>query len=97
VDLVALMVDGVHFADYLCVVALGMDIDGVKHPLWLVEGSTESATVVKDLLVGLRQRGLDVSGQVLAVLDGAKALSAAATTSSPFRTATDRPYWVQGR
>lgn len=32
-DLVALMIDGVHFADHLCVVALGIDIDGVKHPL----------------------------------------------------------------
>ncbi len=31
-DLVALMIDGVHFADHLCVVALGIDIDGVKHP-----------------------------------------------------------------
>ena len=32
-DLVALMIDGVHFADHLCVVALGIDIDGTKHPL----------------------------------------------------------------
>ncbi len=31
-DLVALMIDGVHFVDHLCVVALGIDIDGVKHP-----------------------------------------------------------------
>jgi len=38
-DLVALMVDGVHFAQSCCVVALGIDIDGVKHPLALVEGS----------------------------------------------------------
>jgi putative transposase len=35
-DLVALMIDGVHFADHLCVVALGIDIDGTKHPLALV-------------------------------------------------------------
>ena len=40
-DLVALMIDGVHFAASCCVVALGIDIDGVKHPLALVEGSTE--------------------------------------------------------
>ena len=32
-DLVALMIDGVHFADHLCVVALGIGIDGTKHPL----------------------------------------------------------------
>ena len=27
-DLVALMIDGVHFAEHLCVVALGISIDG---------------------------------------------------------------------
>jgi putative transposase len=76
-DLVALMIDGVHFADHLCVVALGIDIDGTKHPLALVEGSTENTTLVRGLLVGLRERGLDVTRPILAVLDGAKALSAA--------------------
>ena len=76
-DLVALMIDGVHFADHLCVVALGIDIDGVKHPLAVVEGSTENTTLVRGLLVGLRERGLDTTRPVLAVLDGAKALSAA--------------------
>ena len=56
-DLVAFMVDGVHFAESCCVVALGIDIDGVKHPLALVEGSTENTTLVTELCVGLRERG----------------------------------------
>jgi putative transposase len=73
-DLVALMVDGVHFAEHCCVVALGIDIDGVKHPLSLVDGSTENATLVTDLLVGLRERGLDVTRPILVVIDGSKAL-----------------------
>ncbi len=60
-DLVALMIDGVHFAESCCVVALGIDIEGNKHPLALVEGSTENATLVTDLLVDLRERGLDVT------------------------------------
>jgi len=76
-DLVAIMIDGVHFADHLCVVALGIDIDGTKHPLALVEGSTENTTLVRGLLVGLRERGLDATKPILAVLDGAKALTAA--------------------
>jgi putative transposase len=76
-DLVAIMIDGVHFADHLCVVALGIGIDGVKHPLALVEGSTENTTLVRGLLVGLRDRGLDVTRPILAVRDGAKALAAA--------------------
>ena len=73
-DLVAFMVDGVHFGEHTCVVALGIDIDGVKHPLALVEGSTENATLVTELIVGLRERGLDVTRPILAVLDGSKAL-----------------------
>ena len=73
-DLVAMMVDGVHFGEHTCVVALGIGIDGTKHPLSLVEGSTENATLVRDLLVGLRERGLDVTRPILVVLDGSKAL-----------------------
>jgi putative transposase len=73
-ELVALMVDGVWFAEHLCVVVLGIGIDGTKHPLALADGSTENASLVRDLLVGLRERGLDVTKPILAVLDGSKAL-----------------------
>jgi transposase-like protein len=73
-DLVAMMVDGVHFAEHCCVVALGIDLDGTKHPLALEEGSTENATLVTDVLVGLRERGLDVTKPILVVIDGSKAL-----------------------
>jgi putative transposase len=73
-DLVALMIDGVHFAESCCIVALGIGIDGIKHPLALVEGSTENATLVTGLLVDLRERGLDVTRPMLVGLDGSKAL-----------------------
>jgi putative transposase len=73
-DLVALMIDGVHFAESCCIVALGIGIDGVKHPLALVEGSTENATLVTEVLVDLRERGLDVTRPMLVGLDGSKAL-----------------------
>ncbi len=73
-DLVALMIDGVHFAQSCCVVALGIGIEGNKHPLALVEGSTENATLVTDLLVDLRERGLDVTRPMLVGIDGSKAL-----------------------
>src|SRR5690242_752320 len=76
-DLVAFMVDGVHFGEHTCVVALGIGIDGTKHPLAVEEGSTENATLVTGLIIGLRDRGLDVTRPILAVLDGAKALSRA--------------------
>jgi transposase-like protein len=76
-DLVAVMIDGVGFAEHLCVVALGIDSAGVKHPLGLIEGSTENARVVTDLLADLSTRGLDTARPTLVVIDGAKALAAA--------------------
>ena len=76
-DLVALMIDGVHFGEHLCVVALGIGIDGTKHPLGLAEGSTENTSVVTDLLTGLRERGLDTARPIFVGIDGGKALRAA--------------------
>jgi putative transposase len=73
-DLVALMVDGIRVAEHCCVVALGITIDGTKVPLALAEGATENATVVTDLLAGLRDRGLEITRPILVVIDGAKAL-----------------------
>ena len=86
------MVDWVHFAEHLVVVAMGIGMDGTNHPLAVVEGSTQNATLVTDLLVGLRERALDVIRPVLVVIDGSKALSVAVegpstTPSSPAATA----------
>ena len=72
--LAALMLDGIERKGRCCVVALGIDTDGVKHPLGLWDGSTENATVATTLLANLVERGLDTEQGVLVVLDGAKAL-----------------------
>jgi len=76
-DLVALMIDGVHFGEHTCVVALGIGIDGTKHPLAVEEGPAENTTLATGLITGLRERGLDVTRPILVVLDGAKALTRA--------------------
>jgi transposase-like protein len=70
-------VDGFDFAGHTMVGALGVTADGTKVPLGVVEGSTENATVVRGLISGLRDRGLDASEGVLFVLDGSKALAKA--------------------
>lgn len=75
-DVVALMVDGVYFAEACCVVALAITADGTKVPVGLWLGDTENKTVVTALLADLVARGLDVSGGLLVVIDGAKALAA---------------------
>lgn len=73
-NLVALLIDGKSFGGEHLIVAVGVDPDGEKHVLGLWHGATENATVVRALLVDLRERGLDTEGAILVVLDGAKAL-----------------------
>src|SRR3954449_6863232 len=48
--LAVLMLDGIELKGRCCVVALGIDSDGVKHPLGLWDGLTENATVATTLL-----------------------------------------------
>ena len=72
--LAVLMLDGIELKGRCCVVAVGIDTDGVKHPLGLWDGSTENATVATTLLANLVERGLDVAQGVLCMIDGAKAL-----------------------
>ena len=74
---VALMIDGVSFADHCCVVALGICADGTKVPLGLLLGETENKKVVTDLLRDLVRRGLRADSGLLVVIDGAKALDTA--------------------
>lgn len=69
-----IFVDGFDFAGHTMVGALGVTADGTKIPLGVVEGSTENAGVVRGLVAGLRDRGVDDSDGILFVLDGGKAL-----------------------
>lgn len=74
-----IFVDGFDFAGHTMVGALGVSADGTKSPLGIVQGSTENAAVVRGLVAGLRERGVDDSAGILFVLDGAKALHRAVT------------------
>ena len=73
-DLVALLVDGVHIGEHCLVVALGIAADGQKHALGLWEGATENAAVCQSLLANLQSRGLRTDRTLLVILDGALAL-----------------------
>ena len=76
-DLVAILVDGIHLGKQVLVVALGIETSGKKHVLGLWQGATENTAVVKDLLEDLVARGLSTERRYLFVIDGAKALRAA--------------------
>jgi putative transposase len=79
-EVVALMIDGVHFAEHCCVVALAILADGTKVPIGLWLGSTENKTVVTALLGDLCDRGLSADRGLLVVIDGGKALAAGVAT-----------------
>jgi len=75
-DLVAILIDGIHLGKQVLVVALGIAISGRKQVLGLWQGATENTTVVKELLEDLVARGLNPDRRYLFVIDGAKALRA---------------------
>ena len=59
-DLLVIQIDGLHIGnDLVLVAALGIDGEGNKHPLGLIEGATENAPVVQALIDNLIERGLD--------------------------------------
>jgi transposase-like protein len=80
IDLVVLMIDGLHVGEHVMLVALAFDIDGKKHVLGIREGATENATSCTQLLSDLQARGLRTDRAILAVLDGSKALAKAVRT-----------------
>jgi putative transposase len=73
----AIFLDGVEYAGETMLVALGLTETGEKKILGLRQGASENATVCTALLEELRERGLDTSQPILAVIDGSKALAAA--------------------
>lgn len=73
-DILIVYIDGIQFGQVHVIAALGVDSQGYKHVLGLREGASENATVVKDLLIDLVDRGLDPNRRRLFVIDGSKAL-----------------------
>jgi transposase-like protein len=77
-DLLAIQIDGIHMADDVTLVAaVGIDGNGDKHPLGVVEGATENAATVQALIDNLALRGLDPVIPRLFIIDGSRALSKA--------------------
>jgi putative transposase len=76
-DILIVYLDGIRFGQIHVIVALGVDREGHKHVLGLREGSSENATVVKDLLTDVVARGLAPQRRRLFIIDGSKALRAA--------------------
>ena len=77
VELLVIYLDGMQLGSHHVLSAVGVDADGHKHVLGLVEGASENQAAAQALLLHLREHGVDTGKRYLFVIDGAKALRAA--------------------
>lgn len=77
VEILVIYIDGQRFGEHLILSAVGVDSEGRKHVMGIAAGATENAAAVKQLLTGLRDRGLPTDRKYLFIIDGGKALRAA--------------------
>ena len=97
-DLLVIQMDGIHIEpDLILLAAVGIDGEGNKHPLGVMEGATENAAVVQALLDNLIDRGLDPTVCRLFIVDGAKALRKAILRTFGRRTPIQRCQIHKGR
>ncbi|HNJ05875.1 MAG TPA: transposase, partial [Leptospiraceae bacterium] len=69
-----IVLDGIEFGGSIVIVAMGIDTAGNKHFLGVSEGSTENSETCTNLLESIRERKIQFTDRVLAVVDGSKAL-----------------------
>ena len=97
-DLLVIQIDGIHIEnDLVLLAAVGIDGEGTKHPLGVLEGATENAAVVQALLDNLVERGLDPKVCRLFIIDGSKALRKAIRRSFGRHTPIQRCQVHKGR
>lgn len=77
VELLVIYLDGMQLGSHHLLSAVGVDREGRKHVLGMVEGASENQAAAQALLVHLREHGVNTGKRYLFVIDGAKALRAA--------------------
>jgi len=76
-DIVALIIDGKRCAEDEMIIALGITLEGKKVLLGFTQAGTENASVCKEFLSTLLERGLRIDEGLLCVMDGSKGISKA--------------------
>jgi transposase-like protein len=77
VEILIIYLDGLVFGAHHVLSAIGVDVEGYKHVLGVVEGASENAAAATRLLEDLVARGVKPGRRRLFVIDGSKALRAA--------------------
>lgn len=70
----AIFIDGYHIAGEIFIVALGLDIHGVKKILGFWQGATENHAICQELLHDLEKRGLYLHDGIIYITDGGKGI-----------------------
>jgi len=76
-DILVIYIDGLVFGPHHVIGAVGVDVQGQKHVLGIVDGASENAAACQALLEDLVARGIKPGRRRLFVIDGSKALRAA--------------------
>jgi putative transposase len=92
-DIVAIIIDGKTFKDDEMIIALGVTIQGKKVILGFIEAGTENASVCKDFLNSLLDRGLNIEEGVLCIMDGSKGIKKAVEEVFGRYTTIQRCQW----
>ena len=92
-DIVAIYIDGKTFADEQMLIALGVTLDGVKIPLGFEQTATENERVTSQFLRKLLERGLNYTGGLLVIMDGAKGLYSAVNKVFKGHVVVQRCQW----
>ena len=73
VELLIIYLHGLIFGEHHVLCAVGVDAQGNKHVLGMLEGASENASSATALLEDLVERGVDPKRRYLFVIDGSKA------------------------
>jgi putative transposase len=76
IRMLIIYIDGLVYGEHHIITAVGVDEQGHKHVLGIVEGASENEAAVTALLEQLVERGIDPALLYLFVIDGSKALRA---------------------
>jgi len=73
-DIIVLIIDGKRFAEDEMIISLGVTLEGKKVLLGFTQAATENASVCKEFLKSVLERGLRIDQGLLCVMHGSKGI-----------------------
>ncbi len=92
-DFVALQIDGINMGQQMMIICVGITDKGKKIPLDFVQSATENHRPVKDMLLSIKTRGLNVNDGILCIIDGSKGIRKAIQESFGSKALIQRCTW----